>query len=71
MSRRKQLNKIARRQLESIGSASGARYVAERMEILNGAKKWIEKNYEDAEPDIMDVLSVAEFLAGDRVEDRQ
>lgn len=70
MSRRDQLNAIARRQVDSVGSASGMRYVAERMDIIKAAKgllKELELD-EDGEYDIMDILSVAEFLAGDRVE---
>lgn len=57
------LNLIARRQLEQ--GAAGPRYVAERMEILNSASGWLEEHGHE-EPDIMDILSVAEFLAGDR-----
>lgn len=67
MSRRDQLNSIARRQLENLGQASGMRYVAERLDILKAAKAFLDENdFEDY--DIMDVLTTAEFLAGDRVE---
>lgn len=67
MSRRDELNKIARRQIESIGQASGARYVADRQEILRGAQALI-KELEAGDPeDIYDVLAVATFLAGDEV----
>lgn len=63
----KKLNKTARRQLRDLGQASGAAYVADRMAILNAAVGWLDENdFED--PDTMDVLAVAEFLAGDRTE---
>lgn len=68
MSRAKQLNLIARRQLEAIGQASGLQYVADRGDILRGAKALIsELEAGDAE-DIYDVLAVASFLAGDSTE---
>lgn len=63
---RERLERTARRTLDQIGRASGLSYVAERQDILGAAKGWLEENgYED--PDIMDILSTAEFLAGDRV----
>jgi hypothetical protein len=64
LSRTDRLNLIARRQLDSLGAGHSLRYVAERMEILNSAKSWVDENTEDY--DIMDVLAVAEYLAGDR-----
>jgi hypothetical protein len=66
LSRRDQLNLIAQRQLDGIAAGHSLRFVAERMEILNSAKSWVDENAEDS--DIMDYLAVAEFLAGDRVE---
>lgn len=66
MSRRERLNLIARRQIDAIGRSSGLAYVAGRRDILDSAKAWVEENGD--EYDIMDVLAVAEFLAGDRVE---
>ena len=67
MSRREELNKIARRQVENIGRASGDRYVADRQDILRGAQALI-KELEAGDPeDIYDVLAVATFLAGDEV----
>lgn len=61
------LNRLAERQLDGIGMASGARYVAQRMEILDAAIGWLEKNDFDA-PDVLDVTLIAGFLAGDRTE---
>ena len=66
LSRRERLNLIARRQIDAIGRSSGLAYVAGRRDILDSAKAWVEENGD--EYDIMDVLAVAEFLAGDRVE---
>lgn len=66
LSKRDQLNRIARRQIEASGGGS-MKYIAERLDILVMAKGFLEDN-EIEEYDIMDILSVAEFLAGDRVE---
>lgn len=69
MSRREQLNLIARRQLDTLGLASGLRYVADRGDILRGAQALI-KELEAGDPeDIYDVLAVASFLAGDSTSD--
>lgn len=59
------LNLIAQRQLQALGRMQG--YLADRMEILNTARGWLIAEQGDEDPDIMDVLSVAEFLAGDRI----
>lgn len=59
------LNLIAQRQLQALGRMQG--YLADRMEILNSARGWLIAEQGDEDPDIMDVLSVAEFLAGDRI----
>ena len=64
MSRRDRLNLVARRQLESLGRASGDRYVADRADIFRSSKALLEElDFEDL--DVHDVLAVAEFLAGD------
>lgn len=68
MSRADELNKIARRQLDSIGTASGLRYVAERADIVRQAKALIDDLELEDEIDIYAVLEVAGFLAGDKVE---
>jgi hypothetical protein len=59
------LNLIAQRQLQALGRIPG--YLADRMEILNSARGWLITEQGDEEPDVMDILSVAEFLAGDRI----
>lgn len=65
MSRRDRLNLLARRQLESLGRASGDRYVADRQDIIRSAQSLI-KEIEAGDPeDIYDILAVASFLAGD------
>lgn len=69
MSRREQLNLVARRQLESLGRASGDRYVADRGDILRGAQSLIKELEAGDAEDIYDVLAVARFLAGDQLED--
>jgi hypothetical protein len=58
------LNRIAGRQLDNIGVSSGLRYVADRADIFRSSKALLEE-LEFDEPDIHDVLAVAEFLAGD------
>lgn len=68
LSRRDQLNKIARRQIEDIGRASGDRYVADRQDILRGAQALIKELEAGDAEDIYDVLAVAVFLAGDNGE---
>lgn len=67
MSRREELNKIARRQIETIGRASGDRYVADRQDILRAAQALIKELEAGDAEDIYDVLAVASFLAGDEV----
>lgn len=69
MSRRDQLNLVARRQVENIGKASGDAYVADRGDILRGAQALIKELEAGDAEDIYDVLAVARFLAGDQLED--
>lgn len=57
---------MARRQIEAAGRASGMNYVADRLDILKAARGFLEE-IEVEEYEIMDILVVAEFLAGDRV----
>jgi hypothetical protein len=65
LSRRDRLNVIARRQLESLGRASGDRYVADRQDILRGAQALIKELEAGDAEDVYDILAVAAFLAGD------
>lgn len=68
MSRRNQLNLVARRQLDSIGRSSGDRYIADRQDILRAAQALISELEAGDSEDIYDVLAVASFLAGDSTE---
>lgn len=63
------LNKIARRQVDSVGRASGMRYVADRGDIIRAAQSLMKEIESGDAEDIYDVLAVAGFLAGDRLED--
>lgn len=67
MSRRKQLDKIARRHLEQVGEASGFKYVAERADVVRSAKALADDlGIEDL--DVFALIELASFLAGDNVE---
>lgn len=68
MSRADELNKIARRQLDSIGRASGLVYAAERADLVRQARSLIRELDLEDEVDVYAVLEVAGFLAGDRTE---
>lgn len=67
MSRRDELNKIARRQIENIGRTTSG-YVADRQDILRAAQALIKELEAGDAEDIYDVLAVAAFLAGDNGE---
>lgn len=64
LSKTDRLNQTARRQIEALGRRPG--FLADRMTILDTAKAWLE-NQGVEDPDLMDILSTAEFLAGDRI----
>lgn len=61
------LNIVARRQLERLSRSSRAVFRAERIDNLNEAKKWLETGMGLEEYDLMDVMVVAEYIAGDRI----
>lgn len=70
LSRRKakdKLSKKARRSIDKAARASGFEYVADRMDILRSARGYLEE-IECEDYDIMSLVLVAEFLAGDRTE---
>lgn len=70
MSKSEKLNAHARRQVEKVGRASGMAFAADRMDILKAAKGWLDDNEIDIDS-VVDVLVVAEFLAGDRTPERE
>lgn len=67
MSRRKQLDKIARRHLDQVGEASGFKYVAERADIVRAAKA-LADDLDIEDLDVFALIELASFLAGDSVE---
>lgn len=64
--RKKELEKRARRLLESVGEESGFKYVAERAEIVRAAKA-LADDLEIEDLDIFALIELSGFLAGDRV----
>lgn len=57
---------MARRQIEQVGQASGRAFVADRADIYRAAQALVaDLGFEEA--DIHEILSVAEFLAGDTI----
>ena len=66
MSKRDRLSKVARRQIEQVGQASGHAFVAERADVYRAAHALLEDL--GFEPDVHETLSVAEFLAGDTID---
>lgn len=69
MSRRKpKIDKETRRILEQTGEASGFRYIADRAEIVRGAKA-LADDLEIEDLDVFALIELARFLAGDQLED--
>lgn len=65
MSRHDKLSKVARRQIEQVGLASGEAFIASRADIYRASHALLEDL--GFEPDVHETLSVAEFLAGDTI----